>query len=430
MKPGEFYQSLAIDKSPLEALGYNPYYLPLGGLRHGRPQVEGETYFDLASNDYLGLASDRRIHEAMTEAIREYGASMCGTPIATGYAQILAELECQLARFTGLEAALVFPSCYQANVALFSCIATPQDVILVDHYAHASLGQGIKAAGCKVKPFLHNDMEHLERQLAAAGGFRQIFVVTESVFSTEGSIAPLGVMVELCGRYNAIPVVDDSHGIGVLGKTGRGILEEKEIANYPGIYTASLGKALGNTGGVIAGKHLLVDALRYSCPGLIYSTALPPGCAGGLLCAIEIIRHEFGRIGAAMWQNHRHLLEAVRARGFDLRSGPAPIAAIQGGSAENTIALAREFFYHRILATPFVPPSVPDGKGTLRLILGAKLDGSGVKELMRAMESLAPPDSSSTPVNIEGFQLSAGAIATAGDFPGPRDFPELRLCES
>jgi glycine C-acetyltransferase len=415
MEPEEFYQSLAIDKSPLQALRFNPYYLPLGGLRHGRPQLEGETYFDLASNDYLGLASDPRVHQAMTEGIREYGASMCGTPIATGYARILAELERQLARFTGLEAALVFPSCYQANVALFSCIAKPQDVILVDHYAHASLGQGIKAVGCKIKPFLHNDMEHLERQLAATAGFRQVFVVTESVFSTEGSIAPLGVIVDLCGRYHAIPVVDDSHGIGVLGKTGRGILEEKAIANYRGIYTASLGKALGNAGGMIAGNHLLVDALRYSCPGLIYSTALPPACAGGVLCALEIIRHEFGRIGAAMRENHRRLLETLRRRQFDLRSGPAPIAALHGGSAENTISLAREFFHHRILTTPFVPPSVPGGKGVLRLILGAKLDDEGLQGLMRAMDSLSPPESAPPiPVNYNVSTLPAGAGAPAG----------------
>jgi glycine C-acetyltransferase len=423
MHPEEFYQSLAIDKSPLVALRFNPYYLLLGGLRHGRPQLEGETYFDLASNDYLGLASDRRVHQAMTEAIREYGASMCGTPIATGYARILAELERQLARFTGLEAALVFPSCYQANVALFSCVAKPQDVILVDHYAHASLGQGIKTVGCKVKPFLHNDMEHLERQLAATAGFRQAFVVTESVFSTEGSIAPLGVMVDLCGRYNAIPVVDDSHGIGVLGKTGRGILEEKAIANYPGIYTASLGKALGNAGGMIGGKHLLVEALRYSCPGLIYSTALSPGCAGGVLCVLEIIRNEFGRIGAAMRDNHRRLLETLRHRQFDLCSGPAPIAAIHGGSAENTISLAREFFNHRILTTPFVPPSVPDGKGTLRLILGAKLDDEGLKSLMRAMDSLSPPESTpQAPVSVECFRRPAGAGVPAGVLRGTLDF--------
>ena len=391
MQPAEFYQSLAIDKSPLEALGFNPYYQPLGGLGKGRPQLGGGRYFDLASNDYLGLASDPRVHEAITRAIREYGASMCGTPIATGYARVLAELERQLARFTGLEAAVVFPSCYQANQALFPCIATAEDVIIVDHYAHASLGQGIKAAACKVKPFLHNDVEHLERQLKSSSGFRQIFVVTESVFSTEGTVAPLGKIVELCRRYQAIPIVDDSHGLGVLGKTGRGILEESALTDYPGIFTASLGKALGNAGGTIAGRAALVDALRYSCPGLIYSTALLPGAAAGILCALEIIKTEFERIGRVMWENHRRLVDVLRRRGFDLRSGPAPIAAIHGGSAQGTIALAKQFFDQGVLTTPFVPPSVPEREGTLRLILGAKLGGDGMEELMQLLGRLSPP---------------------------------------
>jgi 7-keto-8-aminopelargonate synthetase-like enzyme len=414
MDPSEFYQSLAIDKSPIEALKFNPYYLPLSGLCKGRPRIAGEIYFDLASNDYLGLASDKRIHEAMAQAIREYGASMCGTPIATGYARILAELEHQLARFIGLEAALVFPSCYQANLALFACIATAQDVIIVDHYAHASLAQGIKAAGCKVKPFLHNDMEHLERQLAGSRGFRQVFVVTESVFSTEGSVAPLGVIVELCERYKAIPVVDDSHGLGVLGKTGRGILEDKAIIHYPGIYTASLGKAVGNAGGMIAGRTVLVDALRYSCPGLIYSTALPPASTAGVLCALEIISNEFGRLGSTMWDHHHRLLESLCRQGFDLRSGPAPIAAIHGGSAENTIALAREFFNHRILTTPFVPPSVPGGKGTLRLILGAKLDDRETQVLMQTIDRISPPPSPPRILgSIRETRPEAGGIAVA-----------------
>jgi 7-keto-8-aminopelargonate synthetase-like enzyme len=391
VQPSDFYQSLAIDKGPLDALGFNPYYKPLAGLGHGRPRLAEKRYFDLASNDYLGLASDTRVHEAIMRAIKKYGASMCGTPIATGYALVLAELERELARFTGLEAAVVFPSCYQANQALFPCIATAQDVILVDHYAHASLGQGVKAAGCKVKPFLHNDLEHLERQLRSSSSFRQIFVVTESVFSTEGTVAPLGMIVELCQRYQAIPIVDDSHGLGVLGKTGRGILEEAALSDYPGIFTASLGKALGNAGGMIAGKAALVDALRYSCPGLIYSTALLPGAAAGVLRALEIIGSEFGRLGRLMWENHRQLLEILRRRGFDLRSGPAPIAAIHGGSTQNTIALAKQFFDRGILATPFVPPSVPGGQGTLRLILGAKLTAHELPALIQVLEQISAP---------------------------------------
>jgi len=385
MQAREFYETLKVDKSPLETLAFNPYYRPMTGPQHGRRWIEGQPYFDLASNDYLGLSSDWRIQEAMVAAVREYGSSMCGTPIATGYARILSQLEHELSRFVGLEAALVFPSCYQANVALFPCIATPQDGIIVDHYAHASLVHGIRSVGCKVKPFLHNDMEHLESQLAASTGFRQIFVVTESVFSTEGSVAPLGVIQELCRRYNAIPVLDDSHGLGVLGRSGRGILEDKGITDYSGIYTASLGKALANTGGVIAGKRIFIEALRYSCPGLIYSTALPPASVAGALCALEVLLKDFGPLSSLMWRNHARLLETLKATGFLTHAASAPIAAVQCGSTSDTIRLAKLFFEGRILATPFVAPSVPEGKGVLRLILGAKLKGHSVDGVLSAL---------------------------------------------
>lgn len=390
MEAEAFYQTLAVDRTPLARLGFNPYYRRLSGLCGGRPSSEGELAYDLASNDYLGLASDGRVHEAMAAALREYGSSMCGTPVATGYARILADLEDALARFMGLEAAVVFPSCYQANLALFPAVATPADVMVVDHYAHASLAQGVKAAGCKIKPFLHNDPAHLEKQLRACAAFRQSFVVTESVFSTEGSVAPLGAIVELCRRFGAIPVVDDSHGLGVLGQAGRGILEAQAIHDYPGIYTASLGKALANVGGVVAGKHALIDALRYSCPGLIYSTALPPACAAGTLRALELIQADFGTLGRAMWQNHRQLTRKLAECGFDLpTTAAAPIAAIRCPSPTDTIALAKKFWDQRILTTPFVPPSVPPGQGILRLIVGAKLRGPALSEVLAAVGDLA-----------------------------------------
>ena len=391
MRLSQYYESLKVDRSPFEALGFNPYYQPLHGLHQGQTQIHGQTFFDLASNDYLGLASDPRIQEAMIAAVHEYGSSMCGTPIATGYTKLLAELERALSCFVGLEATVVFPSCYQANVALFPALATPRDVILVDHYAHASLAHGVKSAGCKVKPFLHNDMAHLEKQLAASRTFRQSFVVTESVFSTEGSVAPLDAIVELCRRYEAIPVVDDSHGVGVLGTTGRGILEEKGIREYEGIYTASLGKALAHVGGMVAGNHILIDALRYSCPGLIYSTALPPACVGGILRALEIVQLEHGRLHQTVSANHGLLQQTLRKLGFNLHSAQAPIAAIQCGSTEETLRLARDFFGRRILATPFVPPSVPENRGVLRLIVGAKLDGPAMQALMETLNSGSLP---------------------------------------
>jgi len=381
---------LDIDRSPLDAVGFNPYYRSLGGLQHGQPWIGRSPFFDLASNDYLGLASDRRIHEAMDSAIREYGSSMCGTPIATGYASIFAQLEAELAQFIGLPAAVLFPSCYQANVSILSTIAKPHDVIFIDHYAHASLGQGAKTAGCKVKPFLHNDMGHLETQLASCAGFHRKFIVTESVFSTEGGLAPLRSIVDLSRRFEAVPVVDDSHGLGVIGASGRGILEHDALGDFPGIYTASLGKALANAGGVVAGDAEFIEAIRYSCPGLIYSTALSPASVAGTLAALEIVSSEFGRLGDLMWKNHRLLIEALKEQGFSLAQGTAPIAAIRVGSATHTLALAKEFYSKGILATPFIPPSVPQGGGVLRCILGAKLTGLSLEDLIESIHHLGP----------------------------------------
>jgi 7-keto-8-aminopelargonate synthetase-like enzyme len=389
MKPEQLYQSLTTDLSLADRVGFNPYYKKMIRDSQGKLGVEAVPFFDLASNDYLGLAIDPRVTAAMADAATRFGASFCGTPIAAGYAGVLAELEVAIAGMLGLESAVIFPSCFQANTSLFCTIAGPEDRIIVDHYAHASLIQGIKTSGARLRPFLHNDLDHLEKQLGSASVFRRTFVVTESVFSTEGSIAPFNEIVALCSRYNATPIVDDSHGIGVIGKFGRGILDHQGIRNFDGIYTASLGKALANTGGVIAGKRGFIEYLRYACAGLIYSTALVPASAAGLLAAIGIVVNEFPTLSKRMWNNHKKLSSCLTNAGFTLANGEAPIASVRCTSPEQTIALAKLFFDHGILSTPFVPPSIPPGQGAVRLIIGAKTDETGVSEITDSIRTLA-----------------------------------------
>lgn len=388
MKPAQLYESLTTDLSLADRTGFNPYYQSMVRDTPGKLKVGTTARFDLASNDYLGLATDPRIIAAVADAANRFGTSFCGTPIAAGYATIIAELEAAAAAMAGLEAAVIFPSCYQANTSLFPVIADSQDVIIVDHYAHASLIQGIKACGCRIRPFLHNDLNHLEKQLSLISGFRRAFVVTESVFSTEGTIAPLDSIVNLCRRYGATPIVDDSHGIGVIGRSGRGILEHKNILDFEGIYTASFGKALANTGGVIAGKQACIDYIRYHCPGLMYSTALVPPSAGGVLAAIAIIKNEFPAISTKLWHNHKVLASQLTTAGFSLVAAEAPIASIQCGSSEQTISLAKLFFENGILSTPFIPPSVPPENGVLRLIIGAKTDDHGVAEIGKHLQKI------------------------------------------
>lgn len=294
---------------------------------------------------------------------------------------------------------MIYPSCYQANLGLFAAIVKPEDVVLVDRCAHSSLLEGIKSSGCKISPFKHNDMNHLEillqnsvetLQAASLPKFRTIFVVTESVFSTEGTIASLADINKLCLQYDAIPIVDDSHGIGVLGGHGRGILEHSGITGYQGIYTASLGKALANIGGVICGKPSLMQWMQYYSSNLVYSTAILPSALAGVEKVLDIIRDEFPDLSKRMWNAKRRIEAALTDAGFELTQGPAPITSIKSGNSLETLLLAKAFWDERIMPTVFVYPSVPQNEGRIRLIGGANMREETLRRTEEAIRSIKP----------------------------------------
>ncbi len=383
----EFYQRLQLDKSIIQ--DFNPYYCQIESGLDDPIIINGKRFINLASNNYLGLANDSRVKEAIIKSVEKYGASLCGTPIATGYIDLFKRVEEKITQFIGLEDAIILPSGYQANNGLFNAIVGKEDMMIIDHFAHSSLLQGIKIVGCKIRPFLHNNLEHLKNILEKSAGFRQIFVVTESVFSTEGSIAPFKEIVDLCEQYGALPVIDDSHGIGVIGKNGRGILEEKNINNYQGLYTASLGKALANAGGVIAGKKIIIDYLRYSCSHLIYSTAIVPGILAGIEKVLDIINSDFQIISHQMWRYYKAIREVLINAGFNLVSSNAPINSIIAGSSKDTILLSKKFYEHNILTTPFIAPSVPQNAGKVRLIAGANLKEETINVVLKVIKEIA-----------------------------------------
>lgn len=384
----EFYQRFQLDESIVRETGFNPYYCQIESALGDPIIVQGKEFINLAANNYLGLANDPRVKEAVIKGVRKYGASLCGTPIATGYIDLFKTVEQKLARFIGLEDAIILPSGYQANNGVFPTVAGKEDLIIVDHFAHSSLLQGIKTVGCKIKPFLHNNLEHLKDVLTRSKGYRQVFVVTESVFSTEGSIAPFKEIVDLCAKYDAVPVIDDSHGIGVIGKTGSGILEHQNIIVYQGIYTASLGKALANAGGVIAGKKSLIDHLRYYCSHLVYSTALTPGVLAGVAEVLDIIAAEFPTISNRMWQYRHTIRESLIIAGLKVASGEAPINSIIAGNSKDTILLAKKFYEKGILTTPFIAPSVPANEGRVRLIAGANLKEESINQVVKIIKEI------------------------------------------
>ena len=347
----------------IEEINFNPYH----------NVVDGIDYIDLASNNYLGLSTAETTKKAAIEAIMRYGTSLCGSPATNGYIGMFRTAERRLAEFIGLDDALIFPSCYQVNTGIFTTLTNEEDVIIVDTRAHSSLMQGMKGVQCKISPFRHNDMPHLEKILSRSSEYARRFVVTDSVFSTDGDLAPVGIVVELCTRYNAIPIIDDSHGFGVIGKTGRGMLEHFNIANFSGIYTSSLGKAFANNGGVIAGDFETIEYLRFYCSHLVFSTAVPPAMLGGLLGVLDIIENDFAQHAKRMWDYRQRIRASVTEAGMTLLEGMSPINSIFTGSVRNTLLLSKELFEHDILSMAFIEPSVPQSECLVRLVASAGL---------------------------------------------------------
>lgn len=395
----DFYKQFIVDMDLVEQASHNPYYHEVQAELSDEIIIEGKPFVDLASNNYLGIANRPELKQACKDAIDQYGASLCATPVCSGYSELHHRVEQKIAEFTGTEQALIYPSCYQANLGLFATISKPEDVALVDRCAHSSLLEGLKNSGCKISPFKHNDMNHLETLLQNGVGtlhaaslpkYRTIFVVTESVFSTEGTIASFAEINELCLKYNAIPIVDDSHGIGVLGAHGRGILEHSGITGYQGIYTASLGKALANIGGIICGKPSLMQWMQYYSSNLVYSTAILPSALAGVEKVLDIISNEFPELSKRMWSAKERIEAALIAANFDLTNGAAPITSIKAGNSLQTLELSKVFWDKRIMTTAFVYPSVPQNEGRIRLIAGANMREETLQRTEEAIRSMKP----------------------------------------
>jgi 7-keto-8-aminopelargonate synthetase-like enzyme len=376
---------------PLRVVGYNPYYHSINGGLDDPLLINGRHAINLASNNYLGLASDQRIKSAYIEAIRRYGVSMCATPVAGGYTDLFDIAYDVLTRFIGIESLLIYPSCYQANNGVFQAVVKKEDLVLFDRGAHSSLIQGIHATGCRMLPFVHNDMDSLEYQLRTRNGYAHVFVVTESVFSTEGSIAPFADIYQLCMHHGATAVVDDSHGIGVLGAHGGGILEHSGISEYDGIYTTSMGKALVNNCGVVGGRRHLTDYLRYFSSHLVYSTAVAPCVYAGITRTLHILESEYDERIRRVYTWHGKIKAALTEAGYTIVDSAAPINSIKSGTTEETIGLAKSLYENGIVCTPFVAPSVPKREGRIRLIAGANLREETVS---RAAEILHQTDRS------------------------------------
>ncbi len=335
--------------------------IPLHVASDPGPEVvlDGRPHVHLCSNNYLGLASHPEVIEAAVEATRRFGAGSGASRLVSGGTELHRALEERLARFKCTEDAVLFSSGYLANTGTIAALAGPADVVLSDELNHASVIDGCRLSGARVEVYTHGDAGDLERRLRVANA-RRVLVVTDTVFSMDGDVAPLAEIVDACERHGAMLMVDEAHATGVLGTTGGGAVEALGLSGRVPVVMGTLSKALGAAGGFVCGSRSLVAYLRNRARTFIFDTALPAGPVAAALTAIEIATTEPQRRARAL-HNARRLAHGLQAHGYDVKEPDACIVPVILGGEERALACAARVRARAVLAPAIRPPSVaPD----------------------------------------------------------------------
>lgn len=332
-------------------------------------KLEGIETILLGSNNYMGLCNDDRLKEAAVNAVSKYGVGSGGSRLTTGSYDLHRELEMKIADFKGTQASLVFNTGYMANVGVISSLCDRKWVIFADKNNHASIVDGCLLSGAKLVRYKHCDMADLEKKMAEHRGANNL-IVTDGVFSMDGDVAPLGSIVQLAKKHGALTMVDDAHGVGVLGDTGSGTASYFNVSDEIDIQMGTLSKAIGSIGGYVAGKQCFIDYFRNFARSFIYSTSLPPASIAASIRAIEIIENDkCQRVNllkmACGFKNK--LADA----GFKVTDTITPIIPVIIGHAQKTADMSESLLQEGIFIPAIRPPTVSRGTSRLRISLMA-----------------------------------------------------------
>jgi 8-amino-7-oxononanoate synthase len=343
--------------------------------------IAGKPYLSFCSNDYLGLASEPRLKQALQQGMEQYALGSGASHLITGHTQAHHELEQALAAYTGRERALLFSTGYMANLGVITALLGRQDAVFLDKLNHASLIDAALLSRAKLYRYAHHDMGHLEQLLAQSPAQHRL-IVTDGVFSMDGDLAPLPMMVELAKRYDAWLMVDDAHGLGVLGQHGRGSLETYHLTSKQvPILMGTLGKAFGVFGAFVAGSELLIENLIQFARSYIYTTALPPALAVAAQTSLHLAQTE-------TWRRKRlqtlisYFRQAALAKQLPLMDSSTPIQPILLRQTETALAVSKALYNQGIIVTAIRPPTVPAGTARLRVTLSALHEETQIDRLI------------------------------------------------
>jgi 8-amino-7-oxononanoate synthase len=360
-----FGKCFRFDKAKeLMSQGLYPYFRVIESAQEPEIIMNGRRMIMIGSNNYLGLTNHPKVKEAAIEAIKKYGTGCAGSRFLNGTLDIHVELEEKLARFIRKDAALIFSTGFQVNLGVISALVGKDDVVIIDKMDHASIIDGCRLSFGGIRKFKHNDMNDLKRVLKEYESKDKLIVV-DGVFSMEGDIASLPEIVVLAKEYGARVMIDDAHGIGVLGKTGRGTSEHFGLEDEIDLIMGTYSKSLASIGGFIAGSAEVIHYIKHVARSLIFSASPPPASVASVSAALDIIENEPERRGL-LWKNTRKMFNGFVALGFEVGQSQTPIIPIVVGESQDAFIMAIMLQQEGVFANVAVSPAVPNGRALIR----------------------------------------------------------------
>lgn len=373
----EFPECLAFQERLASAAAaglVNPFFRTKERVDGARATIDGRQVVSFTSFDYLGMAGHPRVIAAAKAALDRFGTSASASRLVGGNHAIVQQLDEELARFLGAEAAIVFPSGYGTNASLFGHLFNAKDLILYDELAHNSIVQGALLSSAQRRPFPHNDFQFLDRLLRdVRGDYRRVVVAIEGTYSMDGDYPDLPRFIEVKRRHMVLLYVDEAHSLGVMGATGRGLCEHFGVDPAQGdLWMGTISKALGSGGGYLAGRKALVQYLKYTTPAFVFATAVSPANAAAALEAIRLLREEPQRVDQ-LRQRAQLFLKLADDSGFETgNSGGTPVIPVILGDSARCMRVAAALLHQGIDAQPILYPAVPEKKSRIRFFITAE----------------------------------------------------------
>ena len=377
---------LASQLEELDKLGLRRQLAYIEGSQGPVTVVDGQEVILLSSNNYLGLANHPSLKQAAKKALDQFGSGSGASRLISGSMTLHRQLEKKVADLKGTEAALLFPSGYQANLGILSSLVGRDDTIFSDALNHASIIDGCRLSHAAVKVYRHNDMGHLRELLSTTSKNGKWLIVTDAVFSMDGDLAPLEKIVSLAKKYQASIMVDEAHSTGVFGPNGSGLVSELRLQEEIEVQMGTFSKALGSFGAYLAGSQNLVEWILNRARSFIYTTAPPPQIAATSIAALDILRKEPER-KILLWENAAFLAQGLMDLGYTLGASNSPIIPIIIGDPVRTVQLSISLFKKGVFAYAVRPPTVPENTSRLRLVAISSHTKSQLEYTLKAFQN-------------------------------------------